>query len=880
MATPTFNATNMTLIEDAEATSGWTGVGDTMVDLETDFFQQGNSCIANDAKSTGLRGVLHNPSAGPIDFTVTDRHLFIWVWTLSSKLVQTRANGGCRVRVSSSSNGLSNYGEVYIGGSDVAWTGNGWHLAVIDVANVTFDNTSGTVNRASIDNIGFLCNYTGTAARANATACDIMYYGEGIEVTGGTSGDPITLQGIVDQDEGGGGDTYYGMLTPSRDDPDTLLLNGRLEIGDVSGASNTYLDDDTKTILAQDNPCASDFTGISFDHDTGTTEVNLGVKTGSGDSSVGSSGIKFGNTNTVYTKDCYFRVLGTTGHNTFNLYGCSFDDFTGTDAIQFGTTTTALGSTGDTCELVDNSFTGCGRITKNIDSATILEKGNKILFSTATGASLDDVDVRDCDVNNWSIIQSDGFIHTPTTTITSVILDYDFNLFTKPYIQPNNNETWNMDDPTVTINTGTQDELDFLGSTLNSVNKRFTVDINAKRGATNIQNVYAWLGYTTDDGVATTASENNTLPTANRVTTDSNGDATSKFVQDIYTENTATTLNDEPKTDAFLVAYHYPDLPMFRAPGTVSTALDYALAVIADPNINETTQATAITNGSGITFNKDSSTPWAIIYFTSGTGGTLNAGDTVRGGTSNVTGIYRELVSGTLSGTGAILVENVSGTFQNGETIDTDEATTWEGTSDQTSNPQQEFDWAIDCNAKSLQVTYDYLSARMAEVHANVVTSGFDDWIRWCEDENQLPLQAEGGDSYKTERNVRLSEGVILWNYGAGNISKFTDNSGGTFVPPTTVTLSVTVVEAEDFVTAVVGARVGIHRQSDGLEIMNTTTNGSGLASTSYVYTTDTTVFIRVRDEDERYVKIPATILSSGLTQTVGVDDDDKYTPT
>ena len=139
------------------------------------------------------------------------------------------------------------------------------------------------------------------------------------------------------------------------------------------------------------------------------------------------------------------------------------------------------------------------------------------------------------------------------------------------------------------------------------------------------------------------------------------------------------------------------------------------------PNIDETNQATALTNGSGITINKDSTTPWAIISFTSGNGGTMNSGDTVRGGTSGATGLFRELVSGTLSGTGKILVENVSATaFQNGETIDTDEATTFSANSDETSNPRQEFDWAINANGLSLQANYDFHMATLAQAHADV----------------------------------------------------------------------------------------------------------------------------------------------------------------
>ena len=136
-------------------------------------------------------------------------------------------------------------------------------------------------------------------------------------------------------------------------------------------------------------------------------------------------------------------------------------------------------------------------------------------------------------------------------------------------------------------------------------------------------------------------------------------------------------------------------------------------------------------------------------------------------------------------------------------------------------------------------------------------------------------------NKFKTVRNVANTRGWILT--GLNNLSQidaYTDNAGVEFVPLTSVNITITVLEAEDFVTPIVGARVGIHRQSDNSEIVNDTTNASGVVSASFPYTVDVDVFIKVRQETEDYPKIPATITASGLTQTIAVSDDDIYTPT
>jgi len=87
--------------------------------------------------------------------------------------------------------------------------------------------------------------------------------------------------------------------------------------------------------------------------------------------------------------------------------------------------------------------------------------------------------------------------------------------------------------------------------------------------------------------------------------------------------------------------------------------------------------------------------------------------------------------------------------------------------------------------------------------------------------------------------------------------------------------ITITVVEG-DFVTVVVGARVGVHRADNNTELLNTTTNGSGIASgtTSFAGA----VIVKVREEVLDFKRQPATVVAgTGLIQTISAEDDDVY---
>jgi len=530
---------------------------------------------------------------------------------------------------------------------------------------------------------------------------------------------------------------------------------------------------------------------------------------------------------------------------------------------------------------IEDDGTGlwCTAIISNLGDTMSLPNATTTYKNTifeGSGGACDTIDIGACVVLcNTTLSNTAGFLSTNGAPETICVNDVIFLPNNSQLLEVRGNKTWNINDPAWNPDTSNQCDINFISACSNIVNENFTANsfVTDETGSA-VACAKHWVVRTSNDLSA---------PSTNRQLTNACGNVSSRVLKRTFNCGASCTLTIVTHSDFAIKIFNYNDQPFVSSQAmTQKTALTPVM--IPDANICQTVQATAITAGSGILVTQDASTPFAIVSYTAGDGDPLDCGDTITGTCSCTTGIVREVVTGTECGTGSVFVENVSGTFTNAEAITSNGCPAWAGTSDQTANPQQCFTWGINGNNLTLQINYDYLAARMATVPACIVCTPacglpFLSTIIWGEDENGYIVQAQGGCSYKTERTVRSTEGVMMWNYGAGSISKFTDDAGGTFIPPATVTLTVTVLEKEDL-TAIAGARVHIARQSDNTEIMNATTNGSGVASTSFNYTADVDIFVRVREETEIYDKLAGTITSTGFNLTFLAPDDPKYTPT
>lgn len=324
------------------------------------------------------------------------------------------------------------------------------------------------------------------------------------------------------------------------------------------------------------------------------------------------------------------------------------------------------------------------------------------------------------------------------------------------------------------------------------------------------------------------------------------------------------------------------------------------VAVQTDPFVVEATEATALADGTTkATICENQTQPHSIIKYTSGTG-TLTVGKWV--GVCNgacaptIYGKLKEIYEGD-SVAGTVVLNSRAGATFTTNLVEYEcsacapSSTKLDWTGSLTACSQQCFTWQIcvgqiSCSPRTIQQAYDHMKAKLHECPIDT-TDNWDDVKRWGVGEFAHPIQGVDSNAspktFKTVRNVTNGEGwLITGASGYGPITQFTDDSGTAFTFASTVPIEIKVVEAEDFVTPIACARVNIRCQAGTTEIMNTLTNACGIASLCYpTPACPINVFVRARKEVEEYVKQPGTIsVTSGLSLTIGVKDDPRYSPT
>ena len=287
---------------------------------------------------------------------------------------------------------------------------------------------------------------------------------------------------------------------------------------------------------------------------------------------------------------------------------------------------------------------------------------------------------------------------------------------------------------------------------------------------TAIENFRLWAheGLTNDD-----------LPSRNEVSTDSNGEYTSDLLFGEIVGGTPEVLTSygtyawkgyKYGVQSYVTAANETD----GIPGERGILLPIGRP--DDANVDAATAALALTGGTGITYTEEATNPHSLIKYTGGAG-TITG--TITASPSGASGTFEHQLDGdSVAGTALLRARNGTA-FANGDTLSNGAG--W--TANYTASSEQRFDWRIDCNNKTLQAAYDHERAQTDKTHATIPTV-YKDVIIWGGREHADMLQAVGGNTYKTERNVTNSAGVIAYNYAAGSVSYFTDNAGVQYVPP------------------------------------------------------------------------------------------------
>lgn len=300
MATAT--VTGLTLIENMETAPTITNIGGGPGAATTnDVFIQGSQALGRRAGTVGaLRGFGVDFTA--VDFTVAGRMLWVW-WNgaLGADLADTRANGGFRIRVSSTAGGGSNYREYYVGGGDVTRTGN-WNRSILDINNLTASATNGTLNVAAVVNVSITYTYPVSTPGGNIphVVLDAIHYGSVIEVTGGTLGDELTWSDVAAATETA--TNTWGVLRQPAGSS-FYIANGDIQFGSFTGAGSCFLKDEQQIIEWQDqlyyragvsSSVPRSFQGISLANSSSLSCSFIdGVQVGTGDDLTGANGSIF-----------------------------------------------------------------------------------------------------------------------------------------------------------------------------------------------------------------------------------------------------------------------------------------------------------------------------------------------------------------------------------------------------------------------------------------------------------------------------------------------------------------------------------------------------------------------------------------------------------
>lgn len=427
---------------------------------------------------------------------------------------------------------------------------------------------------------------------------------------------------------------------------------------------------------------------------------------------------------------------------------------------------------------------------------------------------------------------------TETITLRDIILVNNL-----AFLAINSNKTFIVINPTWTATT--YSNFTWTTSTANYVYDKRSIDVVVQTAAgTKIQNANV-LVY-----------ENTTLADLVLETyTDSLGIAAGVFTYKYHATNSSTTTygGHALRVDCWT---YYP----FAAAQSSTSSFNGTIVLNPDPNIAQTNQATALSDGSTITWNKDTNAS-SIIQYTAGTG-TLSVGDTVTQATSGATGIVTKIVQGdSAAGTVHLKTRNANA-FASTYGLS---ATAWSAT--YTAASEQRFSIWIDGKTLTMQIIHDYLAALTSQTTLSATGELIHEWGK----ENQVRALYKGASGYYTERSGTL--GVFITNYGVGTIQKFTDDSGGTWTPPTSVTLSIEVKDTSN--NPIQNTQCAIYKVSDNTQLLNKDSGSDGIASEAYNYTTSIAIYWRTRRSSvatgTKYINQSGTgtITASGFATTV-----------
>ena len=327
------------LIDAADVITGWLTLGTwaKAVAATADLLLQGAAALnaqtgAVAAYPPATTGMYLAATASNLDLTISERHLFFWLKSISWPAMEAKVRGGMRVAISSDVtptltgttpwNGPTNSNQWFVGGADTDAV-SGWVCYVVD-PNSTADLTLGSPAMNSIDRAGVsvaaIKTVGGGAVKTQNIIWDKIAYGTGLTIKDGTAGTPVTLADIYATDMATA--NCFGVLTQTGE---IYYAAGKFLFGATDQTAITYFKDTSQVIVFQNFPVAATFYEIKLQ---GAASYATTVQFGNYSAGLTSGGVTIRGTSLVARRAITpVIVVGGTGYtagDTLTVSGGTF----------------------------------------------------------------------------------------------------------------------------------------------------------------------------------------------------------------------------------------------------------------------------------------------------------------------------------------------------------------------------------------------------------------------------------------------------------------------------------------------------------------------------------------------------------------------------
>lgn len=344
-----------TVFNDGDSVTGWTASLKTPQLYTSDPNPvELSGCIGLQV-STSTSGMWYTAGTS-IDLSGGD---LVYVWVLANGIMDTTAAGGIQLLLGDGTNRIG----FHLAGSDKAAFrhNNGsvaWQCLVLDTGNLPGTTTAiagtlGSLNLAAITQIGAVFKTLAKSVGGTENCfIDIIRYGnDGLIITGGDSGTPITFEEIADDDVLDTSGKAYGIFRIIG--AGVYSCQGKLSFGEPTGSADTYFQDGNATLVFEDRGLQNDkYKFIVTASTTATTEFYLGsaVTTGSDETKNGVGGAVI-----EVPSAASAEFLASGDLNGFGLFATTLVGFT--EGIEFSSTTS-----GSEYQIYGSSFRGNGQV--------------------------------------------------------------------------------------------------------------------------------------------------------------------------------------------------------------------------------------------------------------------------------------------------------------------------------------------------------------------------------------------------------------------------------------------------------------------------------------------------------------------------------------